>query len=178
MLISKFNRMIRSKILWGVFAVLISLAFVFTFTGGSGGCNDKDVPRGDIAGKIGDQDVSQRDYLMARFFELGMRRNINLPPEGEQVLRERVWERLAALQAAEGLGIRISDAEVAAAIHRDRAFADNGQFSGERYKTVIERQVGVAVPVFESYLRQELALEKLREMASAFAWVLPLDKYR
>lgn len=174
MLISKFNKLIHNKFLWGLFAVLISVAFVFTFGAGSRGCDDEAAPRSGI-GKLGDAEISAQEFRIARFFELGMRRNINLPAEAEAMLRERVWQRLAALAQARELGLEVSDQEVAAVIQQDQAFQDNGRFSRERYRAVVRRQLEIDVITFEEYMRQELLLRKLQEMSMAFTWPSPYE---
>lgn len=173
MLITKFNRMIRSRVLWGFFAALISVAFVFTFSR-SGGCKPSPSSRGVVARLFG-QDITQTDFLAARFHELGMRRNVNLPPESENILRDRVWKRLAALSGARQLGLQTTDEEVADVIQQDRTFLNNGVFDANRYKGTVERQLGVGVGSFESYLREQITLEKMQQLAMAATWSSPLE---
>ena len=173
MLITKFNRMIRNRVLWAVFAVIISVSFVFTFSR-TGGCSDSR-NSDQSAGKLYGEAVTPEEFSAARFYEMGLRRNVSLPPEAEQGFRKRVWTRLAALKTAEQMGLVASDRELAAALQRDRSFAVNGQFSPDRYRSLVRQQIGVTVPMFESYLRQELTLEKLRDLASGFTWTSPLE---
>ena len=60
MVIHHFNRIIRNKWIWGVFAVAISVffAFDFLFTG-----RDADPRSSGGAGTLGDRDVSSKEFL-------------------------------------------------------------------------------------------------------------------
>ena len=161
--------MIRNKILWGAFAVLISISFVFAFS--RGGCEKDTSTR--AAGRIYGEDVSPEELQAARFYELGLQRNVNLPPEAYGYLRERAWQRIAALKTADQLGITVSNSEIARAIQGDKTFLENGVFNKDRYVTVVERQIGVTVGTFEEYVRQELMLQKLEQVSDAFVWTSP-----
>jgi hypothetical protein len=165
--------MIRSRVLWAVFAVIISVSFVFTFSR-SGGCRDTRASASSV-GELYGKAVPPEEFSAARLYELGLRRNINIPPEAEKSFRKRVWTRLAALKTAEKVGLVATDGELASALQRDKNFAVDGQFNADRYRSIVRQQVGVTVPMFESYLRQELTLEKLRDMASGFAWSSPME---
>ena len=170
-LITKFNKMIRNKVLWGIFAVLISISFVFAFS--KGGCEKDTTTR--AAGRIYGEDVSPEELQAARFYELGLQRNVNLPPEAYGYLRERAWQRIAALRTAEQLGITISNTEIAQAIQGDRTFTENGAFNKDRYISIVQRQIGVALGTFEEYVRQELVLQKLERVSDAFVWTSPME---
>jgi hypothetical protein len=174
MLITKFNRMIRNKWLWGGFAVVISIMFVGTFSPAKGGCYaDKKNPHG--SGQLYGETVSAEEFNMARFFELGMRSNANLNPEAAEHLRIRTWKRLAALRTADRMGITVSDDQVGETICRDSNFAVSGVFSKEKYRGFVENQLRVSVSSFESYVRQELTLRKLAGVLEATIWTSPTE---
>ncbi len=171
MLITKFNKMIRNRFLWGIFAVLISVSFVFAFS--QGGCEKNTSTR--AAGRIYGEDVSPEELQAARFFELGLQRNVNLPPEAYGYLRERAWQRIAALKTADQLGITVSKGEILQAIQGDRTFLENGVFNKDRYIAIVQRQIGVNLKTFEEYVRQELMLQKLERVSDAFVWTSPME---
>ncbi|MDP6523891.1 MAG: SurA N-terminal domain-containing protein [Kiritimatiellia bacterium] len=171
MLITKFNKMIRNRFLWGIFAVLISVSFVFAFS--QGGCEKSTSTR--AAGRIYGEDVSPEELQAARFFELGLQRNVNLPPEAYGYLRERAWQRIAALKTADQLGITVSKGEILQAIQGDRTFLENGVFNKDRYIAIVQRQIGVNLNTFEEYVRQELMLQKLERVSDAFVWTSPME---
>ena len=171
MLITKFNNMIRNKVLWGIFAVLISISFVFAFS--RGGCDRKTNTR--AAGQVYGEDISHQELQAARDYELGLQRNPNLSPEAYDILRNRAWQRIAALKTAERLGVTVSEVEIAKAIQNDRTFLDNGTFNKDRYIAIVHRQIGVPLGVFEEYVRQELLLRKLEQISDAFVWTSPME---
>ena len=106
-LITRFNRMIRSKILWGIFAFIIAFAFVGASALSSarrpGGCGSQ--PSTNVAGMLNGEEVSERELALARFFELGLRSNIPIPKELEDTLHRSAWRRLALLKTARQLGL-------------------------------------------------------------------------
>ncbi len=174
MLITKFNRMIRSRVLWGAFAFLISVAFVFTFSE-VGGCSRDGAAQRGVVGILFDQDVRHEEFLQARFFELGLRGNANLAAEEEERLTQEVWKRLATLRMAERLALRIGDEELSETIQRDRSFWVNDVFSAQQYKQAVQRQLGIGISTFEDFLREQQTLDKMRQLAASMVWVSPLE---
>ncbi len=173
MLITKFNKMIRNKILWGCFASLICIAFVFSF--GQGGCDKSTPKRTNSVAKIYGEDVTPRELMLARYFEMGLRQNVNLPPEALAMLGERALQRIAKLRLATSLGLTATDAELVDVIQRDPSFQQQNVFQQSRYQTVVKQQLGVPVTLFESYLREEITLQKLQELSSSFSWTSPME---
>lgn len=110
MVIHHFNRIIRNKWVWGVFAVLISafFAFDFIFDGRS------DARGSDGAGMLGDEKVKgakfeevRADVLAEMRFQYGR----EIPIKSAQ-LNEEVWSRLAMLKVAEDLKLTATDDQV------------------------------------------------------------------
>jgi len=174
MLITKFNKMIRNRWLWGAFAVIVVIAFVGVFSPSAGG-DDPDRRQG-IA-RIYGEDIGARDFALARFFAMGMRDMSGMSPEVHERVSERSWQRLAALMTAERMGIRTTDAEVAQQLQRDPNFAVNGRFSSEKYRQIIRSQWRFkdSVEMFEEYLRQEMTLQKLMQLLESAVWVSPFE---
>lgn len=173
MLITKFNKMIRNKVLWGCFATLICIAFVFSF--GQGGC-DKSTPKtSNSVAQIFGEDVTPRELSMARYFEMGLRQNVNLPPEALVMLGERALQRIAKIRLAKKLGLTATDAELVDVIQQDPSFQQQNVFQQSQYQAVIQQQLGVPVTLFESYLREEITLQKLQELSSSFSWTSPME---
>jgi len=174
MLISKFNKMIRNRVLWGVFAVIVVIAFVGAFSPGRGGGGE---PSNNAIGVLYDKPVTGRELAIARFYAAGMRDTGNLSTEMFALLTKNAWRRLAALQTAERLGLTATDEEVATAIHRDPSFAVNGAFSRDRYAKIIQSQWRFkdSVTMFEGFLRQEITLKKLIGMIESAVWIAPQE---
>lgn len=181
MLITKFNKMIRNKWLWTGFALLISVSFLGYFSPRSTGCGGKAFREDMKAGNQGTlfgRNVPRNEFMTARFFEMGLRENAALTPAARERLHQRTWQRLAALRAAEQMGVRVSPDEIAETIARDPNFAVNGAFSRERYRATVESQLRIGLTTFESYLLQELTLRKLADMLESLLLTSPADLQR
>lgn len=172
LLITKFNKLIRNKLIWTLIAVVIVFAFVLAGAATDGCGNNQQTGRG--AGSLFGEEISRQELAQAQYFELGLRQT-QLDDEQRVMLRKRAWMRLAALKTAADLGIRVSDAEVGAAIQRDATFQENGVFNKERYKAIVEQQLRVPVSVFETYLRQELAFRILGGVLESAVWSSPYE---
>ena len=171
MVIHHFNRIIRNKWVWGVFAVLISafFAFDFIFDGRS------DARGSDGAGKLGDEKVPgakfeevRADVLAEMRFQYGR----EVPIKSAQ-LNEEVWSRLAMLKVAEDLKMTATDDQVREAIRRN--FQDeSGVFNSMRYQEVCAR-LGWPSERFEAFFRRQLTLMPVQRVAATANWVSPLE---
>ena len=66
MMISKFHKLIQSKVVWTAFAILISVAFVTVYTGSkSSASKARSENAGQIAGRLFGEDVSRLEYGQA-----------------------------------------------------------------------------------------------------------------
>ena len=170
MLITKFNKMIRNKLIWGVIAVVVSVFFVLSFSQMQG-C-PKNSPNA-IATMYGEE-VSGEELRLAVFFELGLGDRRAVTPEAYELLEERAWQRLAMLRTAERLGITTADEEVAAAVQREPAFLVNGMFDRDRYRAFI-RSRNITVQAFEAYVRQTITIQKLIGVLESLVWTSPFE---
>lgn len=173
-LIAKFNKLIRNKIVWGVFALIVCLAFVFEGLFGRNG-NERS---SNVAGVLFEEEISSRDFFLARFYELGLQERAGLSPEANARLRERTWRRMAALKTAEKMGLTVSPDEIAEAIRRDPTFQADGVFSQARYKAIVEAQLRVGMQTFEDYLHQDLLIRKLAQVMQSLVWTPPSELSR
>ncbi|MBN2704278.1 MAG: SurA N-terminal domain-containing protein [Pontiellaceae bacterium] len=110
MMISKFHRLVQSKKVWGAFAVLISIAFIFAFNGArSGGSNQNNGDK--IAGKIFGEEVSLKEFSTAqrnvRLHFLFDRQNIP-----NELVPQEAWFRLMELKKAEQMGLRATKEQI------------------------------------------------------------------
>ena len=169
MVIHQFNRLIRNKWVWGVFAIAISafFAFDFLFTG-------QGDERGAVVGTLGGKDVSNSRFqeIANEVRGMGIRRD-NAMPSHEA--NRRTWERLAALAAAEEDHLMATDEEVREQILREPAFQENGQFSKLRYQQMMAN-MRFDPKQFETFLRHELSLSKLRgAVLGGASWASPME---
>lgn len=172
MVIHHFNRLIKNKWVWGIFAVVISVFFAFDFLfrdDGNGGASSG------VAGKLGGKDVSGTFFnqLVNDVRGFGRGRD-NTTPAAE--VNRRAWQNAAALAVAKSANLEASDEDVRAAIRRERVFLDeNGAFSMKRYEMML-REVGMSPALFEEQLKRRLTLNKLQQVVlGSAAWASPAE---
>ena len=172
MVIHHFNRIIRNKWIWGVFAIAISIffAFDFLFTG-----RDDDGRSSGGAGTLGDRDVTAHEFraLVDDVRGYGNQRNRDM---SDTEANRRAWEELAALEVAKEMHLTATDDEVRNTISRDPSFSgEGGTFNMNLYEAVL-RANGLTPELFEAYLKRRLTLMKLsRSVLGAATWVSPME---
>ncbi len=171
MLISKFNKLIHNKIVWAVFAILVSLSMVGLFAPSVGQSGSESTGS---AGTLFDKPVSREDLIKARLFVQGFQPSRSGEQE-QQMVNDRAWSRLAICRYADDLGLVVSSEELGAAIARDPSFAVNGVFSRQRYQQLVESQMRVPLRLFEEYLREELLLRKVQDLLAGSLWIPPYE---
>ena len=176
MVIHQFNKLIRNKWVWGVFAILVSLAFVAPDEWFNGGrdreeSNDSRLENDEFDAELykecqflvdtfipgyitGRGAVSRMQYVDAQiagfFGGEGGRRSGN---------ERDVWKAYAAIKAFREAGYDAPDVLLAARIREDFAGQD-GSFSDAMYKDVVKRQFGLDPKSFEAQLRLWLTIEQ------------------
>ncbi len=170
MVIHQFNRLIRNKWVWGVFAVAISVffAFDFLFTGGG-----EERASGE-AGTLGGKDVASAQFreIVEELRGLGRQRD-NKTPAAE--INRRAWETIAALAVAKEAHLIATDEDVREAIRSDRSFQEGGKFNAARYQLLL-RENYLTPERFEASVRRSLTLAKIsRVVLGGAAWVSPLE---
>lgn len=186
MLITRFNRLIRNRFIWGAFAVLVSITFVGFFTDIKGCEPAHRGPEESSAGMLEGKPVPYSEWLSARFHALLRLRlmagqDVTLTPQVETFLHREAWKRLAVLHLVRKLGLEPSDAELAAYVQRDPIFQENGRFTRNRYYQVmafLSRHFRIEPHQYEAFLREELAIDKVRRAVSAASWSAPFEVER
>lgn len=183
MFIAKFHNLVRSRLLWAGFLVVIVFMFVIWGTVTTGGRSAADR---NAVGQLDGKPVKREEF--ARAFSatylsivLNMERPPQFTPELEELVRKAAWRRLAALRQAEALGLMPDNEEVAAAIQSFPGFGREGQFDPAIYQAFAEQRLhplGFSILHFEEFVRQEIALQKLRYMLDQTALVSPHEVER
>ncbi|MGN0852911.1 MAG: SurA N-terminal domain-containing protein [Kiritimatiellia bacterium] len=172
MVIQQFNRLIKNKWVWGVFAVAISafFAFDFLFTG-----RDDEGRASATVGTLGDRDVTAREFNALTGDARGFGRGRDTRSSNAEINR-RAWQACAALQVAKAAHMEATDDEVRAAIRRDPSFrGEGGAFSLRVYETLL-RENGMTPEMFEAFLKRRLTLNKLSQVVLGSAtWVSPTE---
>ena len=169
MVIHQFNRLIRNKWVWGVFAVAISafFAFDFLFTG-------QGEERGGSVGTLGGKDVSAAKFheIANEVRKLGRQRDNSMP---SHEVNRRAWERLAALETAEAAHLTATDEEVQELILRIPDFQENGRFSKARYMQILA-YMQLDPKQYEAAMRHDLTLRKLNFVVQGgTSWASPME---
>ncbi len=180
MFITHFNKLIRNKVLWSIFAGIVVLSFVLWTTQTDGTVQQDTVSR---TGKLDGKPVPAQEFQSAYFnsvlaMSLMFGKPLQVTPAIDAALRGMAWRRLASLRAARDLAIPVTGDEVVAAIRQQPFFAANGQYQPDRYAAFVERflsGLGTSERQFEEYIRQELLLNKVKHLVAQAAWVAPLE---
>src|SRR3989338_3633320 len=152
----------RRRVSWAVAAILI-LPFLFFFhaTGqapsrGPGGT------AGIVFGKAVDWDAFQdeRRSIQRRFEDQFAGQFGELAELLQPMLTQSTWDRLILLEEARRTRLRVDDEEVAAAIRQLPEFQEEGRFSPDRYRRLLQL-AGTAPQAFEARVRRNLLIDKL-----------------
>ena len=180
MMISKFHKLIQSRLLWGVFLVVIVFSFVIW---GMIWPSDLDeAERANAAGLLAGEPVPHGEFRsaylstsMARALNMG--RDVEYTPESEALLRRLSWQRLATLREARKLGITATEEELIGAIRAN--FAEtNGVYNRQRYQAFLQNMLqpmGFTAGQFEQHVREEITIQKLASLIGRQAHVTPLE---
>ena len=163
------------KVTMWVLLVLISVSMVITLVPGLVGGSTTNSP--DTVASVGGQDISL----------LEVQRHLNMvlhgqnPPEmlkglyAKQVLDQMIFSRALDLEA-QRLGINVTPQEESDRIKQllPTAF-EGGGFAKDRYVAEVQNRLGMSVPEFETFLRDDMLMEKFRRLVTASVSVSPSE---
>jgi len=183
MLISKFHKLIQSKLLWATFLVIVVFTFVIW---GTQVPTQTDNASASSPGSLNGEPVPAARFREAYFntyltVVMAVARPINITPAIDEQLRKAAWQRLAALDEAGRLGLSATDDEVAAAIQQHEGFSTEGQFNKAAYKAFVQNflaRMGFTERQFEEHVRQEIVMQKARILVDRMTLVTPLELRR
>lgn len=173
MVILQFNKLIRNKWVWGVFAVVISAAFCFDglFT------KEREERNAGDAGTLAGESVDAREFRAIQEDVRGIGRGSDWSRPQREV-NVQAWETLAALDVAEANGIYCPDSEVMATIRGNRGFWENGAFDFNRYSQLL-RANSILPARYEAFLKRRLTIERIgSEVLGSAGWVSPMEMDR
>ncbi|MBO4708216.1 MAG: SurA N-terminal domain-containing protein [Kiritimatiellae bacterium] len=175
MVILQFNKLIRNKWLWGVFAIIVGGAFAFDFLVDDLLRDGKGEPKDSGVGTLGGEAVSSAEFRAIAEDIRGFGQNRDWRRSNAEVNRE-AWETSALLEVARRNGIEATDSEVAQAIRNDRSFQQNGQFSFAAYKALL-RDNGLSPERFEEFLKRRLTAMKVAGtvLSGSASWASPME---
>lgn len=172
MVILQFNKLIRNKMVWGVFAIAVSAFFCFDYLIPNG--REASRSAGEIGGKpIDGELLGQLEDEVARF---GAQFNPAFGQDSERSVSSRAREVYAAIQTAKANGLEVTDEELTAFITSSPMFQDAGAFSKERYRQVVQGYFGMDLLRYETFLRHLMMYRNVcAGAATASAWVAPVE---
>ena len=167
MFIYHFNRLIRSRILWGFFAIIISVAFVAV-----GSCFK--APQDSlVAGKINGKKITAQVLEQTVTAIRGFGRNRD-SESSANVVEKRAWEQIAARLTAEKNGLASGKEEVQDTLREIPGFQGANGFDINRYRQVLAEQ-GLTPVMYEKLIAHQLALMKDAALVDSATWVAPME---
>lgn len=167
MFIYHFNRMIRSRILWLIFAIFVGATFLALpscFTGDPSGR--------EYAGTLGKEKISQNEYSTAAMFVERFMRLGDLPPAATET---QIWAHIAAIHTARKMGLTVTDEELRSILRSEQAFQTDGQFDPALYNRLIEQNLGITAAGYERLLTDQILLNKLMSAVGAGYAASPME---
>jgi len=156
MLITRFQKLIQSKVLWYFILGVIIVSFVgFFMPTNRAGARTHDIPPvGELFGKKVPQDEYRRAYHNSyMWYILSSGRMIPMTDELTKALKREAWQRVAVLHKAKSEEILVADAEVVRQMQAMPLFqAKNGAFDVNIYKAVLQ-QIGLTPRQAEELFR-------------------------
>jgi len=162
-----FNRMIRNRILWGAFAIIIALAFV-----GTDSCL-REPQDGQSAGKIDGKSITYNDFHLATQAIRGFGSNRDTETSSAVVDR-RAWEQIAARQVAAANGLKTHPREIREALLEAPGFQGPNGFDKNRYRIILQQQ-GLTPELYENLVSEQIALMKNAALAQSANWISPME---
>lgn len=172
MVILQFNKLIRNKMVWGVFAIAISAFFCFDYLIPNGRESARNA--GELGGKAIDAELlSQIEEEVNRF---GAQFNPEFGADTKLPLAVRAREVYAAVATAKANGLEVTDEELSAFITASPMFQDGGAFSKDAYRRVVQGYFGMDIPRYEIFLRHLMMYRNIcGGAATASTWIAPAE---
>jgi len=178
MLITRFHKLIQSKVLWYFILGVIIVSFVgFFMPTNRAGARTHDIPPvGELFGKKVPQDEYRRAYHNSyMWYILSSGRMIPMTDELTKALKREAWQRVAVLHKAKSEEILVADAEVVRQMQAMPLFqAKNGAFDVNIYKAVLQ-QIGLTPRQAEELFREQIAIYKLMYQPAQAALISPYE---
>ncbi len=182
MMISKFHKIIQSKVVWTAFAVLISVAFVGIYTGQKASTSSqRDNARSEVAGKLYGEEVSRQEFGRAYqnvyvMYCMMMGRALNITEETDTVIRQAAWQRLATLKKARQMELTATPEQIRDMIQRQPLFQnqETGGFDRNAYNAFVTGflpRTGLSAKGYENMMAENVLLNKASSMAAKGALV-------
>lgn len=174
MLITRFNRLIQSKLIWIAFAVLVCIVFVFWGAFGDGSSMPGATPEDKAAGTLRGEPVTQQDFRLAMAYEQGFGQRQPKTRAEQETLEQETWKRIATRKPIrESLGVTVNDQDLLSVIQQE--FSQNGVFNKDIYERALYENLRISKEAFEAYLRDQILYHKAGELFETCVWTPPAE---
>jgi peptidyl-prolyl cis-trans isomerase D len=181
MLITRFHKLIQSKVVWYIILGVIIVSFVGFFmpTMRADNRQQKERAAGELFGRKVPQDEYRRAYHNTYvWYILSSGRMIQMTSQMNAALHEEAWLRVAILRKAQADKIAVADKEIVQQMQATPLFrAENGAFDIRIYKAVLQ-QLGLAPGQAEEIFREQIAINKLMSRPVQAALISPAELER
>ena len=169
-MISNFNKLIQSKIVWGLFIGLV----VFAFVAMDMATPDNNSPKKNntVVGKVFNDEVKYSELMQSFYstsldYTLRSGQELRMTDQVEQELTNAAWERIAVLKKANNQEYSVSDNEIVERI-KDiiRYVSQSDQYNPEIYEAFVNNflpRYGMNAKGFDLFIKETLMIEKILE---------------
>ena len=170
MMISNFNKLIQSKIVWGLFIGLV----VFAFVAMDMATPDNNSPKKNnvVVGKVFNDEVKYNELMRSFYstsldYTLRSGQELRMTDQVEQELTNAAWERIAVLKEANNQEYSVSNDEIIERI-KDiiRYVSQSDQYNPEIYDAFVNNflpRYGMNAKDFDLFIKETLVIEKILE---------------
>lgn len=178
MLITRFHKLIQSKIVWYIILGVIVVSFVGFFTPTMRAANrqQKAPPAGELDGKKVSQDEYRRAYHNTYvWYILSSGRMMPMNDELNAALRSEAWQRVAVLRKAQADKVLVTDKEIVQQMQSLPLFrTQSGAFDINIYKAVLQ-QLGMTSAQAEELFREQISIYKMMYRPTQAALISPFE---
>jgi peptidyl-prolyl cis-trans isomerase D len=179
MLITRFHKLIQSKVVWYIILGVIVVSFVGFFTPTMRAANrqPKSRPAGELFGKKVSMDEYHRAFSHTyMWYILSSGRMIPMSDELNAALRSEAWNRVAILRKAREAKVVVTDKEVVQQMQSLPLFRSpqNGAFDVNVYKAVLQ-QLGMTSAQAEDLFREQIIIYKEMYRPTQAALISPFE---
>ena len=168
MLITNFNKLIQSKIVWGLFILLVAFAFVAMDMATTDGAPQETIS--DVLGTIFEEDITRGEFLSSYrnvylIYSIMTGEALQIDEETDLALTEAAWNRLAVLKKAKEIGYTATPDQIVDAIKSLPIFQNQqtGGYDANIYNSFVDNfltSMGMTAKDFERAYAENIILEQ------------------
>ena len=168
MLITNFNKLIQSKIVWGLFILLVAFAFVAMDMATTDGAPQETIS--DVLGTIFEEDITRGEFLSSYrnvylIYSIMTGEALQIDEETDLALTEAAWNRLAVLKKAKEIGYTATPDQIVDAIKNLPIFQNQqtGGYDANVYNSFVDNfltSMGMTAEDFERAYAENIILEQ------------------